>query len=225
MHEIKVDEEVYGKIQFGCLLTGWTPSQVIKRLAAIRLEEAKKVVDDLAELAAGAPVPIFPNVIDLIGKDVELFAAQQSVPVQAEESVPVQAKKPAPIERIEVPPQPMKIEHGHTHGADRVPRGTPPSTRELHRMILDGALSVDEKFTVTFSGSDKVWTIKVSDRGNFTYRGREYNSLTGMLKELSGVAQPQAWGIVKDSNGTSVRDLVRAWRESKEQKERATDGE
>ncbi|MEU4066642.1 hypothetical protein AB0F25_30390 [Streptomyces wedmorensis] len=58
MAQIEVDEEVYRIINTCAELTGWTHSQVITRLAAVRREQALAKAESLKELADLAPSPM-----------------------------------------------------------------------------------------------------------------------------------------------------------------------
>ena len=181
LHEVEVDEEVHKLITFGCVLTGWTPSEVIKRLAQIRVQEALNAAFDLGKLAEGAP------------KDIGSIEASVAIKAQMDHpKAKSKAKKQAPV-----------------RPSAAAPRAPMPSRRDLAAMIKAGQLKVGDSFKATYNGSS--WRFKLLEDGGLAHKGKEYSSPGTALKAAYGKQIVDAWGVITDSNGTTLRNLVRGW--------------
>jgi hypothetical protein len=171
MPSIEVDDEVIDRLEFGRRLTGWSYSEIIRRLALVRVNEAQQVISDMSDLAAGAP---------------------KTIP-----EVPTPQAKPEPVIKPKVEPE-VDPFHGRT-----------PNPRDLAEAIRAGFLVVGKPFSSTY----QCVTVKYAllEDGGLEWEENSYTSAGNAMKAAYGKQIADAWGLIHDEAGRSLRNIARDW--------------
>jgi hypothetical protein len=192
-HKIEVDEDIYHQINLVAEAGGWTHSEAICRLAAVKRDRLLKEAEELRPLAEIAPKVTVSR--DRAGVTIEV------------------ANKPLDVRTTDATPEPEEesieatatVERARDRFADR------PRPEEFGQMCAAGYLKAKQKLHAEMSDGT-VYEFIVTSDGGLRHDGTEYATASAALAAAHG-SPLNAWDYIKDKKGNSLREILHAFRQ------------